>query len=107
MNEFIFILDSGLVWALIASLGGCLTRQLTELKAGRGLRLAYVSADLFIALFLGFYTFWYVIEEIKPSLIHACLINIIVGYTGSKVIEIAKGILARQAKAYFSIGDDK
>ena len=90
--------------ALVASLGGCFIRQSTEYKAGKSIRWQVLVIDDFIALFLGFYSFWYVIEDFKPSLVNACIINIIVGYLGSKVIEISKNILLKRARIYFDAG---
>lgn len=104
MGAFLFLWEQGLLMALIASLGGCFIRQSTEYKAGKSIRWQVLVIDDFIALFLGFYSFWYVIEDFKPSLVNACIINIIVGYLGSKVIEISKNILLKRARIYFDAG---
>ena len=96
------LIDRGLALALIAAVGGCMVRQSTEYKTGKVIKWQFLVIDWGIALFLGFYTFWYITDEIETSLINACLINIIVGYLGSKVIEISKGMVLRKARAFFA-----
>lgn len=103
MNTLDFLLEEGLILALIGSLGGCLIRQSTEYKAGHIIKWQVMVIDWFTALFLGFYTFWFIFEDVNPSLINACIINIIVGYLGSKVIELAKMIVIKKTKIYFSL----
>ena len=94
------LLQNGLIFALVASFGGCIIRQSSEMRARKSTSLKFLLMDWFIAVFLGFYTFWFVYEEIRPTTANACGINIIVGYLGSRIIEIAKTIFIRRSVQY-------
>lgn len=92
MSAITVLLEQGLVEALIASAGGCAMRQYSEHRSGIKSCWSYRIADMLIAVFLGYYAFRWMMQDFHISDVHASIVNIIIGYTGSKVVEIARDV---------------
>lgn len=84
------ITQADLILAIIASVGGCAIRYGELYKRnGKKLALNYLFIDLFIAAFLGFFIFQYVMHEQICTIHQAMLLNCFIGFIGSKVFDIA------------------
>lgn len=90
------LVKHGLVLALLASMGGCSIRYATDYKDNGSIKYSFFIIDLLIAVFLGYFSFWYSIEELHFKSINAILNNIVIGNLGSRFFSIIQNIfLAR------------
>lgn len=101
--DIIALLQNDLLKALIASLGGCLLRYLVDHKDGKEFHFLMCIADCTAAIFLGFYSYTYIIEELKLDALHGSILNIIIGYVGADGVNIAKGIILKKLYAHFKV----
>mgnify|MGYP007069866390 CR=1 FL=1 len=99
--------NNGLLWALIAALGGTILRYAGLYKAGQQIKLSVLNIDIVISLFIGFYSFWYIYEELNLNAIHSSLINIVLGYTGVDIMKVVKVILTNKVATQFNVNLDK
>lgn len=97
------ILQADLIKVLAASLGGCLLKYLVDYKDGKVVHFWVCVLDCIAAVFLGYYAYLYVIEEMHISILHAAIINIVVGYVGADGVNIAKAIIMKKVNARFGI----
>lgn len=100
--DFIY-LYADLIKALVASLGGCLLRYLVDYKAGKRMTFPVCLADCGAAVFLGYYSYIYVLEEIGLDIVHSIVLNIIIGYVGADGVNIAKTVVLNKVDAYFKV----
>lgn len=79
-------MDHGLVCAIIAALGGCSISYANKYKQGRHIKITYFIIDMFIAVFMAYFAFWYMIEASHLSDLDATLVCGILGNIGSRVL---------------------
>lgn len=83
--------------AVMASVGGCLIRYATylidESPNKKKLNLNYLIIDCFISAFLGFFVFWFNVDDLTMRTSRAMLINCMVGYIGSSILDTASYIV--------------
>lgn len=97
------LLQDDLIKVLMASLGGCLIRYLVDYKDGKVVHFWVCVLDCIAAIFLGYYAYLYVIEEMHISILHAAIVNIVVGYVGADGVNIAKSIIMKKVNARFGV----
>ena len=83
-----YIADSSIFLAIFAALGGCAIRYAEIYKNTNRIKFSYFVIDLLIAAFLGFLTFWVLMEHKLCKESYAMLVNCIIGNMGSKVLEL-------------------
>ena len=90
--------NSLLILAVMASIGGCAVRyaSLFVNDAIERLRLRYFIIDCLCAAFLGFFVFWFNIEELEMHTAKAMLINCLVGYFGAKGLDLASYVIYKK-----------
>lgn len=79
--------DQYTIMAIMCALGGCLIRYSSMWKKGVPIKFGYLISDAFTAMFIGYLTYWLIVEHVtlKPS--HVCLLCCIVGNLGSRVFD--------------------
>lgn len=90
-----YISTQAFVLAIMASIGGCAIRYATQIldEPQVKIKLNYFLVDCFIAAFLGFFVFWFNIDELLMRTSKAMLINCCVGYLGSKILDVCSYLL--------------
>lgn len=78
---------------LFSTLGGCIVRYLSEYKQGKHLELKYILIDMIVSSFLGYLTFWFLIENTNFNMSLCAISTCIVGNLGSKVFDILQFIV--------------
>lgn len=78
---------------LFSTLGGCFVRYLSEYKKGKKLQLKYVLIDMLVSAFLGYLTFWFLLENTNFNMSLCAIATCIVGNLGSKVFDILQFII--------------
>lgn len=92
--------------AIVASMGGCCIRYANVYKHEVSrTKFSFFFIDLFISIFLGYFVFWFSLEELKIHMSKAMLINCYVGYIGSKVFDLGSYFLYK--KCGFNIKFEK
>lgn len=80
---------------VFAAFGGCSIRYGEYYKQNK-INLRFYLVDALTAIFLGAYTYVYLVQDLEVSPINACLFNIIIGNLGSRAITIISNILKKQ-----------
>lgn len=82
------IANSSIILAVAASCGGCAIRYAEIYKTTNRIKISYFVIDLFIAAFLGFLSFWFLMEHRLCKESYAMLVNCIIGNMGSKLLDL-------------------
>ena len=94
MDNYKDLLNSSTPYLILFStLGGCIVRYLSEYKKGKQLKLRFILIDMLISSFLGYLTFWFLIENTSFNMSLCAISTCIVGNLGSKVFDIIQFIL--------------
>lgn len=80
---------------VFAAFGGCSIRYGEYYKQNK-VNLRFYLIDALTAIFLGAYTYVYLVQDLEISSINACLFNIIIGNLGSRAINIATDIFKKK-----------
>lgn len=84
------LINEGLIIAMIAGCVGCFVRYAETFKQKGHIAIKGFIIDELCAIALSFYAFWYVIDELGMKPINACLVNIVIGFSGVKAMELFK-----------------
>lgn len=94
--------------AIGASIMGCLIRYSTQWKSGAPIRISYLTTDIIIAAFLGYITYWVVLDHCIAKSSYATVISCIIGNFGSKIFDIISWYLhTRHGIPNFKYGDKR
>lgn len=80
---------------VFAAFGGCSIRYGEYYKQNK-VNFRFYIIDALTAVFLGAYTYVYLVQDLEISSINACLFNIIIGNLGSRAINIASSIFQKK-----------
>lgn len=105
--DIIKLLDNELLIAILAGCVGCFVRYAETFKQSGIIVIKSFIIDELCAIALSFYAFWYVIDELGMKPINGCLLNIIIGFSGVKAIEIFKTAIPKVFKVLQGVKNDE
>ena len=85
--------QSSIYLAIFAAGGGCLIKYFEEYKHARKINWKLLLADLAVSVFLGYFTFWFCIENTDFTLSQNAIATCLVGNFGSRIFDIIRYIL--------------
>ena len=85
--------QSSIYLAIFAASGGCLIKYFEEYKHARKINWKLLLADLAVSVFLGYFTFWFCIENTDFTLSQNAIATCLVGNFGSRIFNIIRWVL--------------
>lgn len=87
---------SGAWIALFASLGGCALRYLEEYRHEKDMHWQWLVADLLSSAFLGYFTFWLLLDSEHFTVSQCAVATAIVGNFGTRIFDIIRFVLFKK-----------
>lgn len=90
------LIESGLIHAFIASIGGCSINYAIAIKNNKKPKMICYLIDVTMSIFIAYYAFWAMEDLMNFQPIQAILVCIILGNIGARVIlEISEVFIAK------------
>lgn len=80
------LIESGLIHAFIASIGGCSINYAIAIKKNKKPRMICYLVDVTMSIFIAYYAFWAMEDLMDFQPIQAILVCIILGNIGARVV---------------------
>ena len=80
------LIESGLIHAFIASIGGCSINYAIAIKKNKKPRMICYLVDVTMSIFIAYYAFWAMEDLMNFQPIQAILVCIILGNIGARVV---------------------
>jgi hypothetical protein len=80
------LIESGLIHAFIASIGGCSINYAIAIKKNKKPKMICYLVDVTMSIFIAYYAFWAMEDLMNFQPIQAILVCIILGNIGARVV---------------------